>query len=41
MEQSGLVIIDFDKAIENGFVHLTERLGAIADFEMSGYELDA
>lgn len=33
MEQSGMVIIDFNKAIEYGFVHLTERLGAIADIE--------
>jgi hypothetical protein len=33
MEQSGMVIIDFKKAIEYGFVHLTERLGAIADIE--------
>lgn len=33
MERSGLVIIDFDKAIEYGFVHLTEQLGAIADKE--------
>lgn len=33
MERSGLIIIDFDKAIEYGFVHLTERLGAIADLE--------
>lgn len=32
-ERSALVIIDFDKAIENGFVHLTERLGALADGE--------
>lgn len=32
-ERSALVIIDFDKAIENGFVHLTERLGALADAE--------
>jgi len=32
-EQSALVIIDFDKAIENGFVHLTSRLGSIADIE--------
>lgn len=30
-EKSGLVIIDFNKAIEYGFVHLTERLGALAD----------
>lgn len=33
MERSGLIIIDFDKAIEYGFVHLTERLGALADQE--------
>jgi hypothetical protein len=33
MEKSALVIIDFNKAIENGFVHLTERLGALADQE--------
>ena len=31
MERSGMVIIDFDKAIEYGFVHLTEQLGALAD----------
>jgi hypothetical protein len=36
MEKSGLVIIDFNKAIEYGFVHLTERLGAIADAEEGG-----
>ena len=33
MERSGLVIIDFNKAIEYGFVHLTEKLGALADQE--------
>jgi hypothetical protein len=33
MEKSALVIIDFNKAIENGFVHLTERLGQLADQE--------
>jgi ParB-like nuclease domain len=33
MEKSALVIIDFDKAIENGFVALTEKLGKIADQE--------
>ena len=33
MERSGLVIIDFNKAIEYGFVHLTERLGELADLE--------
>jgi hypothetical protein len=35
MEKSGMVIIDFNKAIEYGFVHLTERLGALADLEES------
>jgi ParB-like chromosome segregation protein Spo0J len=38
-ERSALVIIDFDKAIENGFVHLTERLGKLADAE--GWNGDA
>jgi hypothetical protein len=33
MERSGLIIIDFDKAIEYGFVHMTERLGQLADIE--------
>jgi hypothetical protein len=33
MERSALVIIDFDSAIQNGFVALTERLGQIADME--------
>lgn len=33
MEKSGLVIIDFDKAVENGFANLTERLGRLADQE--------
>jgi hypothetical protein len=28
-----MVIIDFKKAIEYGFVHLTDRLGDIADLE--------
>jgi hypothetical protein len=35
MERSGLIIIDMDKAIANGFVHLSERLGVIADLELS------
>jgi ParB-like chromosome segregation protein Spo0J len=35
MERSGLVIIDFKKAIEYGFVHMTERLGQLADLEES------
>ena len=38
MERSGLIIIDMDKAIVNGFVHLSERLGAIADLELSEAE---
>jgi hypothetical protein len=38
MERSGLIIIDMDKAIQNGFVHLSERLGAIADIELSDRE---
>lgn len=33
MERSGLVIIDFKKAIEYGFVYMTEKLGALADQE--------
>ena len=31
MEKSGLVIIDFDKAIENGFIDMTERLGKLVE----------
>ena len=38
MERSGLIIIDMDKAIANGFVHLSERLGAIVDLELSEAE---
>jgi hypothetical protein len=38
MERSGMVIIDFKKAIEYGFVHMTERLGKLADLEESEYE---
>lgn len=33
MEKSGLVIVDFNKAIENGFVHLTDRLCTLAGIE--------
>jgi hypothetical protein len=36
MEKSGMVIIDFNKAIEYGFVHLTEKLGELADLEEGG-----
>jgi hypothetical protein len=38
MENSALVIIDFNKAIEGGFVKLTSALGAIADVEGSHEE---
>ena len=31
MERSALVIIDFDKAIENGYVQVTTTMGALAD----------
>lgn len=34
MESSALVIIDFDRAIEEGFVKLTKRLGELADIEV-------
>jgi ParB-like chromosome segregation protein Spo0J len=34
MERSGLVIIDFHKAIEHGFVRMTERIGALAESEV-------
>lgn len=35
-ERSALVIIDFDAAVENGFVHLTERLAEIAGHDANG-----
>lgn len=34
MEQSALVIIDFDKAIEEGFVQLNERMRMLYEQEM-------
>lgn len=34
MEQSALVIIDFDKAIEEGFVQLNERMRTLYEQEM-------
>jgi len=40
MEQSGLIIIDMNKAIQNGFVHLTEKLSEIASIEL-GEDEDA
>ena len=33
MERNALIIIDFDKAVENGFVHMSDKLGALAQFE--------
>jgi hypothetical protein len=33
MEESALVIIDFDKAIENGFVKLTEQINEMFDVD--------
>ncbi len=38
MEKSGLVIIDFNKAIEYGFVKLTKLLGELADKEKANAE---
>ena len=38
MEKSGLVIIDFKKAIEYGFVHMTEQLGILSDAEENNNE---
>jgi len=35
MERSGLIIIDMDKAIANGFVTMTDELGVMADAELS------
>ncbi len=35
MEKSGMIIIDFKKAIEYGFVHMTKNLGELADLEES------
>jgi hypothetical protein len=38
MERSALVVIDFNKAIECGFVHLSERLGLLADQDSEGHD---
>ena len=38
MERSALVIIDFDQAIENGFVRMSERLAELAGIEASDAE---
>lgn len=40
MERSAPIIIDFNKAVEYGFVHLTEVLGKIADYEEQRAEED-
>lgn len=37
MERSGMVIIDFNKAIEYGFVNLTEKLEQLADIEEASH----
>ena len=33
MERSALVIIDFNKAIEGGFVFMSQEMAALADSE--------
>jgi hypothetical protein len=33
MEDSALVIIDFDKALENGLIHITKEMGMLAKIE--------
>jgi hypothetical protein len=35
MEDSALVIIDFDKALENGLIHITKEMGMLAQLEGS------
>jgi len=40
MEASALVIIDFDQAIERGFVQLTVRLGKLADQELEAADAE-
>lgn len=41
MESSGLVIVDWDKAIENGFIRLSSFAGMLADKEKQEAESDA
>jgi len=41
MERSALVIIDFNAAIENGFVYMTERLGDLIGIEEGDIDDDA
>ena len=36
MEDSCLVIIDFNKAIEQGYIRMSERLAALADMDEQG-----
>ena len=38
MERSALVIVDFESAIEQGFVRMTERLNELVEDEMEGAE---
>lgn len=38
MERSALVIIDFDKALENGLVAITKYMGELANMEMGDAE---
>lgn len=40
-EQSALVIVDFQQAIEHGYVRLSETMGKLADVEKQGAEDDA
>ena len=40
MEDSALVIIDFDKAIENGYVQLSQKLASIYDDTQPGSDLE-
>lgn len=36
MEDSCLVIIDFNKAIEQGYIRMSERLAALASIDEQG-----
>lgn len=40
MEDSCLVIIDFNKAIEQGYIRMSERLAALADMDEQGVPED-
>lgn len=41
MQDSALVIVDFDRAIENGFVRLSKRLGELVEIEKGASPDDA